>query len=90
MNKKEFIKAISGKTGFTQKDVDAVISAMIEVIGEAVKAHKDVNVVGFGKFVSKVSPARERRNPQTGAVVMCEEKNTIKFRPSSVLKEAIN
>lgn len=90
MNKKEFIKAVSVKTGYTQKDVTETIDAMITVISETLKAGDDINIVGFGKFVSKVVPAHEARNPKTGETTMCVEKRQVKFKPSTVLKDSIN
>lgn len=90
MNKKELIKAISAKTGYTQKDVTESIEAMIAVIGETLKAGEDVNIVGFGKFVSKVVPAHQARNPKTNTMVDVPERTQVKFKPSTVLKESIN
>ena len=90
MNKKELIKAISGKTGFTQKDVETVVSSMVDVIAESVKNGDDVNIVGFGKFVAKKVEASVKRNPKTGESVSVAPHMAIKFRPSTILKENIN
>ena len=90
MNKKELIKAMSAKTGYTQKDVAETIDAMITVIGETLKAGEDVNIVGFGKFVSKVVPAHQARNPKDGTMVDVPERTQIKFKPSTVLKDIVN
>lgn len=89
MNKKELIKAISGKTGFTQKDVETVVSSMVDVIAESVKNGDDVNIVGFGKFIAKKVEERQARNPKTGETVVAPAHTAIKFKPSSTLKEAI-
>lgn len=90
MNKKELIKAISGKTGFTQKDVETVVSSMVDVIAESVKNGDDVNIVGFGKFIAKKVEASVKRNPKTGESVSVASHMAIKFRPSTILKENIN
>ena len=57
MNKKELVRMVSAKVGYTQKDVLLVVDAMFNEIEESLKEGKDVNLVGFGKFV-KFKPSQ--------------------------------
>lgn len=66
MNKAELIKAITDRTGATQKDADAVVSAAVEIIMDAVATGEKVTLVGFGTFERRDRKAREGRNPKTG------------------------
>lgn len=69
MNKGELIDIISDKTESSKKDADAVVTATIEAIMEAVAGGDKVSLVGFGSFEPRERKARDGRNPQTGATI---------------------
>ncbi len=66
MNKGELIEAVAAKAKVSKKDADAIVSAAIEAIMEAVAGGDKVSLVGFGSFEPRDRKAREGRNPQTG------------------------
>lgn len=65
MNKGELVDAIADKTGVTKKQTDAVLTAALEAIIEAVANGDKVTLVGFGSFDGRDRAAREGRNPKT-------------------------
>ena len=89
MNTKNLVKEIAGKTGFTQKDVQAVVDAGIDVIKNTV-ANEEVSLVGFGKFVTTDRAERVMRNPATGDQVTVPAKKSLKFKAAKAFKDAIN
>ena len=66
MNKGELVDRISQKATVTKKQADAVLSAAIETIMEAVSEGDKVTLVGFGSFERRDRKEREGRNPKTG------------------------
>ncbi|MEG4229170.1 HU family DNA-binding protein [Microcoleus sp. N9_B2] len=66
MNKGELVDAVAEKATVTKKQADAVLSAALEAIMEAVSNGDKVTLVGFGSFESRERKAREGRNPKTG------------------------
>jgi len=50
MNKAEWIKVVTAKTGLTQKDVEAVLETGLEEIYQSVKWREKVTLVNFGTF----------------------------------------
>ncbi|UJB72293.1 HU family DNA-binding protein (plasmid) [Acaryochloris sp. 'Moss Beach'] len=66
MNKGELVNAIAENTGATKKEADAILSASIETIVDAVSSNEKVTLVGFGSFEARDRKAREGRNPKTG------------------------
>lgn len=74
MNKVELVAAMAEKAGISKKDADAALKAFTEVVVDEIKAGNKVQLVGFGTFEKKVTPAREGRNPQTGAKCTYPEK----------------
>ena len=45
---------------------------------------------GFGSYEVKYKPARRGRNPQTGSSITLRERKGVKFKPSQLLRKAIN
>jgi len=66
MNKGELIDKVAEKATVTKKQADAVITAAMETIMEAVANDDKVTLVGFGSFEPRDRKAREGRNPKTG------------------------
>ena len=66
MNKGELIDAVAAKAEVSKKDADAIVTAMVEAIMEAVASGDKVSLVGFGSFEPRDRQAREGRNPKTG------------------------
>ncbi|AFZ15422.1 MAG TPA: HU family DNA-binding protein [Oculatellaceae cyanobacterium] len=66
MNKGELVDKVAEKATVTKKQADAVLTAALESIMEAVSEGDKVTLVGFGSFESRERKAREGRNPKTG------------------------
>ncbi len=66
MNKGDLVDKVAYKATVTKKQADAVITAALEAIMEAVSEGDKVTLVGFGSFESRARKAREGRNPKTG------------------------
>lgn len=69
MNKTEFIKAISDKAGITQKDINVVYDAMLDVVTETLKAGDKIQLVGVGTIELKKVEAKTGINPRTKEAV---------------------
>lgn len=66
MNKGELIDAVAAKAEVSKRDADAIVTAAVEAIMEAVASGDKVSLVGFGSFEPRERKAREGRNPKTG------------------------
>ena len=89
MTKKEMIRRVSEKTGFTQKDVLVVVDSVFDTITNTVVG-EDVAITGFGKFITTERAARTMRNPSTGADITVPAKKSIRFKPAKSLKDSVN
>lgn len=90
MNKTELIVALSQKAELTKKDAEKAVNALIDVIGDALKAGEKVQLVGFGTFEAKERPARVARNPRTGEEITIEASKTASFKVGKALKDSLN
>ena len=94
MNKTDLIKAVQAKAhldvGATTNTVENVLNHALGVIQDELAAGREVQLTGFGKFEVKASPARDGRNPKTGAPLRIEATKRIRFVPGKLFKEAVN
>ena len=90
ITKEGLIQTTAKKTGETQTLVKKVTDTYIDVIKEEVTNGNEVEVGGFGKFTNKVTPAREGRNPSTGATIQIPEKVGVKFKIGAKFKRQVN
>ncbi len=89
MNKGELIDAISAKANVSKKDADAVLSAALETIVDAVSGGDKVTLVGFGSFEKRERKAREGRNPKTGETMQIAATTVPAFSAGKAFKETV-
>jgi DNA-binding protein HU-beta len=89
MNKGELIDAIAEKANVTKKEAEAVLSAAIDTIIEAVASGDKVTVVGFGSFEKRDRQAREGRNPRTGETMTIAATSVPAFSAGKAFKEKV-
>ena len=90
MNKTELINVVAAETNVAKKDVDAVISATLKAISDAMKEGDKVALLGFGTFEAKATAAREGRNPKTGEKITIAAAKKPAFAASKALKDEVN
>ena len=86
MNKAELIDALSDQTGLAKANVTRVLDALVETVMSTVASGDSVALTGFGAFKPVHRPAREGRNPATGAVIQVPESTVPKFQPGATFK----
>ena len=89
MNKAELVDAVSEKASVTKKQADAVISAAIDTIVEAVASGDKVTLVGFGSFESRDRKAREGRNPKTNEKMEIPATRVPAFSAGKLFREKV-
>ncbi len=89
MNKGELVDAVAEKATVTKKQADAVLSAALEAIMEAVSDGDKVTLVGFGSFESRERKAREGRNPKTGAKMEIPATRVPAFSAGKLFKDRV-
>ena len=90
MKKADFIKAVAEKSGTTQKAADAVVTAALGTLKDALKKDDSVTFLGFGTFKISKRAARKGRNPQTGKEIQIPAAKLPVFKASAAFKELVN
>lgn len=89
MNKTELVAVAAEKTALTKKDAEAVITAALDAIAEALRGVDDVRLVGFGTFGVRERAERTGKNPRTGELVKIPAATIPTFKPGKALKDAV-
>jgi len=75
---------------FLKKDLDKVVSVVLNEIKQALKRGDRVEFRGFGMFSTNIQKARISRNPKTGEKVNTPEKKTIHFKMAKEMFNKLN
>jgi integration host factor subunit beta len=91
MTKSELIAAVAAANPhLTQKEVERVVSVILETMIQALESGGRVELRGFGSFSVRSRPARGGRNPRTGAAVEVKAKHVPFFRSAKKLQRRLN
>ena len=75
---------------FLKKDLEKVVSIVLNEIKQALKREDRVELRGFGIFSTNIQKARISRNPKTGEKVNTPEKKTIHFKMAKEMFKKLN
>lgn len=90
VTKTQLIDAVANTSGHTKKDLEGVVDAVLEQMGEALSKGEKVDLRGFGSFVMREKKARTGRNPKTGEAIEISARKAITFKPSKELATKVN
>ncbi|WP_448596203.1 HU family DNA-binding protein [Thermoleptolyngbya sp.] len=89
MNKGDLVDAVAEKANVTKKQADAVLTAAIDSIMEAVSKGEKVTLVGFGSFEPRERKEREGRNPKTGEAMKIPATKVPAFSAGKLFKDLV-
>ena len=89
-SKSDFAKMIAEKEGLHQKDAAKVVDTFLNTVKEIPVNGDSIRFMGFGSFDRIKRAARKGKNPATGEDLKIPAHNSIVFKASKTLKEAVN
>ncbi len=91
MIKSELVQRISAQNPHLyQRDIENIVNAILNEVVNALARGDRVELRGFGAFSVKSRPAREGRNPRTGAQVAVHQKAVPFFKTGKEMRERLN
>ena len=75
---------------FLKKDLEKVVSIILNEIKQNLKRGDRVELRGFGMFSTNIQKPRISRNPRTGEKVNTLEKKTIHFKMAKEMFKKLN
>ena len=89
MNKAGLVDQVHKVHGGTKASSERVVETIIDSIISELKSGNEVSIAGLGIFSTKMSPARQGRNPRTGESIQIPAMRVPKFRAAKALKDAV-
>jgi integration host factor subunit alpha len=90
MTKADIVEKIHENIGFSKKESADIVEGIFRIMKETLESGDNVKITGFGNFQVKQKNSRKGRNPQTGETITIESRSVLTFKPSTLLKQAIN
>ena len=90
MTKAELISIVSEKCSFPRQESVQIVDQVFQILKETLEKGEKVKISGFGNFITREKRARKGRNPQTGEAVMISGRRVLTFKPSAILRKAVN
>ncbi len=83
-------EAIYEEVGLSRKDSGDILDMFIDEIRRELVAGKDVKLSSFGTLSPHHKNPRVGRNPRTGVEAKITARTVISFKPSQILRKAVN
>jgi integration host factor subunit alpha len=91
MTKADIIERVCEEVGgFSKKEAADVVEIVFEMMKTSLAEGDKIKISGFGNFIVRAKNPRPGRNPQTGEQITIEARRVLTFKPSNVLKAALN
>lgn len=90
MTKIDIVERVHQQTGFSKKESMDMVERVLSILKTTLESGENVKISGFGNFQVKLKKDRRGRNPQTGETITIESRRILTFKPSTLLRKAIN
>jgi integration host factor subunit alpha len=90
LTKIDIIDSVYEKLGIPRKECIRIVESVFEIIKDDLDKGQGVMITGFGKWTVKAKKKRKGRNPKTGEALMIDARKVVTFKPSTVLRDAVN
>jgi len=90
LTKADIIDAVQAKLGFSRKLTSEVVDDLFDILKDCLEKGDGVKISGFGNFEVRDKRPRQGRNPRTGEEMTISARRVLSFKPSRVLRNAIN
>jgi len=90
VTKADIVEKIHTTTRLSKKESFEMLEAVFSIMKSTLESGEHFKISGFGTFEIKQKRDRKGRNPQTGETITIKARRILRFKPSSILRTAIN
>jgi integration host factor subunit alpha len=90
MTKADLVGNIHTTTGFTKNESADMLETVFSIMKNTLESGEKLKISGFGNFEVKQKKDRRGRNPQTGEEITITARRIVTFKPSIMLRQAVN
>ena len=76
--------------GFSKKEAADIVDSVFDAMKDVLSTGDSIKISGFGNFLIREKKPRLGRNPRTGKEIIIEARRVLTFKPSTLLKTALN
>lgn len=89
MTKADITERIQAGTSLSKKESTEMMEAVFTIMKTTLESGENLKISGFGNFIVKQKADRRGRNPQTGEAITIKARKILTFKPSMLLRQAI-
>lgn len=90
ITKADFVDQVYERIGFSKREAADFVEQVFDLMKAGMLSGDSVKISGFGTFVVRKKKPRKGRNPKTGDPMILPGRYVATFRPSHILRAAIN
>jgi integration host factor subunit alpha len=90
MTKADIVERVYERVVFPKRESYEIVESAFELIREELRQGGKVKIAGFGNFSVREKKSRKGRNPQTGEEIEIPARKVLTFKPSNILRDALN
>ncbi|ABL01344.1 integration host factor subunit alpha [Pelobacter propionicus] len=90
MTKADITEKVSNTIGVPKREAADLVETVLSIMKDTLASGERIKISGFGCFNVKQKTDRRGRNPQTGERLTISARRVLTFKPSSILRDAIN
>jgi nucleoid DNA-binding protein len=89
LTKAQLVSKLAEGTGVARKQIDELLSSMIDIVVKTVKKGESVKISGLGVFRLRRTKARMGRNPRTGEPIKIPARKKVGFSVAKTFKQTV-
>jgi DNA-binding protein HU-beta len=89
MTKSQLVSKLADSGELSRKQIDELLTTIVETIVKSVKKGESVKIPGLGIFRLRKMKARMGRNPQTGEAIKIPARKKVGFSVAKTFKETV-
>jgi len=90
VTKADIMEELNLRIGISKEEAKRLTELLLELMKETLEKGENLKIAGFGKFYVREKRERLGRDPQTGDDLMITPRKVLKFKPSPLLRKALN
>ncbi len=90
LTKARLAERVHDSVGLSKKESAEIIDDVFDLMRGALLHDEKLKITGFGNWIVRDKAARRGRNPQTNDSIIIARRRVLSFKPSPVLRVALN
>jgi integration host factor subunit alpha len=90
LTRADLSETVYQQVGLSRAESAELVETVLKEISDAIVRGENVKLSSFGSFLVRSKSERVGRNPKTGEEVPISPRRVMVFKPSNVMKQAVN